>query len=456
MADSAVMSDAEFMNAKPAAPSVMSDQEFMSATPPPQNLAEQAGPQPPTLDERAQQVLGLDPNVVQRGALIPFGKTKEGHTTWAVPQVGVDLMKSFLLPGHVLQGGTYTPEDTLRFTMDYSAPATSHRYATGARPKAPSKSEAIANAPTADELAAKGGAGFKAAEASGDAIPADSYANFLQDAENTLAKNKLKPQLHPQLSAVWDEMSKNLGKDMSIEDLITERRLLDIPLRTTAPELADQRRIALLLQKSLDSFVDKETAQGGPLANARSLWSAYRKVDTLTGAIDRAQYAASGFENGLRMEFRKMLRNPDQYLRGYSEDEIKVMKQIVNGTPITKALRFFGKLGPNRSGSAGLVGTSIGAGAGAYAGGPIGAAAVPAAGMLASKGSEASTLKLAEYLRALAASGGSLKTQDVSRLADMLATMGQPTAATQLPQMTQPVEDQQKLRSMLMPQSGQI
>ena len=64
----------------------------------------------PTLDARVAGLLGLDPSV-QRGAVLPMGRDANGEMVVAWPQMAVDAIKSLILPGHVVQGGEYTPRD---------------------------------------------------------------------------------------------------------------------------------------------------------------------------------------------------------------------------------------------------------------------------------------------------------------------------------------------------------
>jgi hypothetical protein len=79
---------------------------------------------PPTLQQRAQQMYGFDPNIVQRGAILPYGKDAAGGTHWALPGAITGPLTSMLLAGHALQGGSYTPQDATDFAMNFLVPAT--------------------------------------------------------------------------------------------------------------------------------------------------------------------------------------------------------------------------------------------------------------------------------------------------------------------------------------------
>ena len=74
------------------------------ADPTPQQLAKAL-----TLNERMSE-FGFDPSL-KRGTLLPFGTNQQGENEWTVPEIGYGMMKAFVLPGHVAQGGTVTNND---------------------------------------------------------------------------------------------------------------------------------------------------------------------------------------------------------------------------------------------------------------------------------------------------------------------------------------------------------
>src|SRR3546814_17727932 len=91
------------------------------------------------------------------------------------------MAESALLPGHVAQGGSFTPQDATKFALDYLVPGTTGR-APGA-PKPQTKREFIEAAPSVDDLKAESRA-FKAeATASGVRVNPDSYATLAENVE---------------------------------------------------------------------------------------------------------------------------------------------------------------------------------------------------------------------------------------------------------------------------------
>ena len=81
------------------------------ADPTPQQLAKAL-----TLNERMSE-FGFDPSL-KRGTLLPFGTNQQGENEWAVPEIGYGMMKAFVLPGHVAQGGTVTNNDVTDMALN--------------------------------------------------------------------------------------------------------------------------------------------------------------------------------------------------------------------------------------------------------------------------------------------------------------------------------------------------
>jgi len=73
----------------------------------------------PSLDEKTQGMFGFDPSIVKRGAILPLGMDAEGNTSLAWPQFAYDLARSFMLPGHVAEGGEWSEADARRMALDF-------------------------------------------------------------------------------------------------------------------------------------------------------------------------------------------------------------------------------------------------------------------------------------------------------------------------------------------------
>ena len=94
------------------------------AEPTPQQLAKAL-----TLDERMAK-FGFDPSL-NRGTLLPFGTNQQGENEWAVPQIGYDMVKALVLPGHVAQGGQATNNDVTDMALNLAGMGGSSSMALG-------------------------------------------------------------------------------------------------------------------------------------------------------------------------------------------------------------------------------------------------------------------------------------------------------------------------------------
>lgn len=208
----------------------------------------------------------------------------------------------------------------------------------------------------------------------------------------------------------------------SLHDLELLRR----SLRNAAGNTLDKSSQALSakLVDKLDDAVDALSASqiaasgasGRPVVDAlKEARSAYRtgmKAQLVEDAMQRAQSAASGMENGLRVEFRKLVNNP-RLARNFTAAEREAIKSVAEGNFTTNALRWLGTFGvpidQGRNFLGSLTGGGVGATIGGMVGGPAGATiggfALPAVGTAAKAGASRATQNLADIAEALVKSG---------------------------------------------------
>ena len=387
----------------------------------------------PTLQQRTAETFGFDPTL-KRDPVTPFAINQKDEVEFAFPQMVVSAAEALMAPGHILRGGTVTEEDA-RNTAFMMA-GTGRPFGAKVRPAAP----------TTQQLKTAGSAGFEKAVASGDALPPDAFLDFMVKTDSLL-KSKGAPakRLHDSLRSVWKIMYDQLqDRPLSVQDALIMRRQLGDVMRGVDPKLQSERALALEVQKMLDETVDAATSQGGPLAEARALWSRGMKSQTIEDAMERAKLAASGYENGLRIEFRRILKSKAE-MRAFTADERRAMKEVVSGGMSQAALRILAALGFkfDSRGPGNVVGGAIGQG-GAYAlgnsvAGPTGGFAAMAGAqgisLLAQRAAAASTERAALRARDLAASGGRFPRQsNLARGGNALSRMTPPLIGTGLGQ----------------------
>lgn len=147
------------------------------------------------------------------------------------------------------------------------------------------------------------------------------------------------------------------------------------------------------------------------MADARKLWGQLRRTELVDEAVAKAQNQGSGFENGLRTQFRSILNSP-QKRKGFSPDEISAFEDVVQGTAKGNLLKKAGKLGIGQNAQSNGLASIVGFGTL----GPI----APIIGTMAQRSSEKSTQKAADFARALTASGGRAPKKEISAMQRML------------------------------------
>lgn len=233
---------------------------------------------------------------------------------------------------------------------------------------------------------------YKEVDELGYVVPKDDFVNLAIKIREELNAKGLDPTLTPKAEQVLKRIEDSIDKDLKISDIDTLRQIADIP----AKAIDNPREVALgaSIKDIVDDFIDlqgkKLRAQGRldvaeKITNARTLYSRVKKSELLDEAIEKAKVQQSGFENGLRIQFRQLLNNKRK-MRGFSESEKEAMRKVVEGGGLENSMRALGKFGvigagggPQSTVLAPLIGGSV---ATAITGNPVALAAVPVIGQV--------------------------------------------------------------------------
>lgn len=222
------------------------------------------------------------------------------------------------------------------------------------------------------------------------------------------------PDQHPKSFALRNRMIAETEGPMDFDQLLTLRQLAkDAAGGNDLPDA----RIAGKLRDALDEFMGSLTADdlvsGAPktanalLEEGRALWRRARTAEEIERRMDiaalkgKAQFTGAGYEQALRSQFRSLaerIRNGKE--PGFSPELARAVEKVANGDPVGNIFRELGKNAPT-----GIVSSGIGAGVGYTLFGPLGAAAVPAAGLLGRRLATAATNKNAQAALELARLG---------------------------------------------------
>ncbi|CDP50710.1 hypothetical protein [Devosia sp. DBB001] len=224
---------------------------------------------------------------------------------------------------------------------------------------------------------------FDASDQAGVGVSSQAYGRFVQDLSADLRKMRINDILDPKASAALGEFMKvggEIGENgaISLGDLHILRQIAQKAAQSK--EGGDVALGSAIIDK-LDDFMERLTPAdvvGGAdpsqavaaLQQGIGTWHVARKVATLEDAIYKAQNQASGFENGLRTQFRAILNNP-RLRKGFTPDELKDIELVVQGSPGANALKLLGKFGFGGGNASNMLGGAVGALGATQLGGPV-------------------------------------------------------------------------------------
>lgn len=269
-------------------------------------------------------------------------------------------------------------------------------------------------APDIDTLRQAKTAAYNELDNFGVKVQSKVYDRFADNLASRLNKEGIDPTLTPKSTAALKRIVDEKGSAKSLQELDTIRKIA----RSAANDIdKTESRLGTIIIDELDSGIDKLSNEiGGKFKEARSLAQRGFKSETITDMIENATHTASGLENGLRIEARKLLKNKKRR-RGFTADEINSLKQIEQGTTAANMAKFLGKFGISEGQATSMLGASIGAGGGGAigatfggpAGGVVGALTLPAIGQFAKNTAQRITLNNTKFADDLARAGSNAK-----------------------------------------------
>lgn len=139
------------------------------------------------------------------------------------------------------------------------------------------------------------------------------------------------------------------------------------------------------------------------IGQARQTWRTGIKAELVDNAMKQAENAASGYENGLRVEFRKLLKGKNA--SQWSDEEKQALQMVATGSFKQNALRWMGGFGFPTDGGRNFLGATIGMLGGHALGGVPGSMALNGAGTAARVLASREGLNNAQIAEALIKSG---------------------------------------------------
>lgn len=268
------------------------------------------------------------------------------------------------------------------------------------------------SAPSVDTLKDTARGIYKALDDSGVSVSDKSFASLSDDIASTLKKEGLDIDLTPKANAVVRRLQDEVGGAKTLTQLDTLRKVA----RGAAESIdKSESRLGVIAVNKIDEFLDGIGAEitqgqeaGKAFRSARDLWQRARKTELLEQALVNAENQASGFENGIRTQFRQILKRIDSgKQKGFTNEEREAIKKVVQGTNATNIAKFVGKFGVLDGVTSRSLTTLGGAGLAGAAGGAGAAAAVPLVGQISGALAQRMTLNNAKMAQSIIKAGKS-------------------------------------------------
>ena len=266
-------------------------------------------------------------------------------------------------------------------------------------------------APSIDELKTAAREVYNEIDNLGATVNSSRVTGLARDLSTTIRGEGFNKRIHPKVAAALDEFEKVKGTNQPISNLDTLRKVARSAASSIEP---DEARLGSIMVGKVDDFLDNldqaalvggnADEVGRKFKDARQLWQRARKGDDIEYAFERAKNQASGFENGLRTQFRSILNNKKK-MRGYTPEEKAAMEQVVRGGGLENTAKAIGKFGFSEGQATSMLMGSLGVAGGAAVGGSAGAVAVPLIGQVSKNLAQKLTRNNAEMVSQIVRQG---------------------------------------------------
>ena len=213
-------------------------------------------------------------------------------------------------------------------------------------------------APTIPEMKSAAQAGYESPEVKGVKIAASAAPPLGQEIESHLNELGIDENIAPKTFGILGKLQKvpkveegDPDPFLTVDNLRSLRRTLGNAAGSIEPT---ERLAAKSAQQHIDEFLanlsDKDTIEGNPQAAAGILKEANANHSAMKAASDldvrmtradlRASAANSGMNAGntIRQRMADIILTP-KLARGYTPDELAMMKNVVEGGPMTNTMR---------------------------------------------------------------------------------------------------------------------
>jgi hypothetical protein len=223
--------------------------------------------------------------------------------------------------------------------------------------------QAVNGAKLVDEARAAKTAAYQAAEQAGVRYSPQAFDGLVNDIGTAMAQGGVNQMRHPRAVSMYQDINGLRGKAPSLTELDQIRQTIarDVAGATDQAE----RHFGKLMMGKIDEFIDAAdqtmVSAGDPqqaaglIRAAREANQRYRKLETVTNAVTKAERRAASTgsggnaDNQIRQNIRGIM-DSERKSRGFSKAELGKMDDVVRGSKTQNAVRLAGKLSPQGNG----------------------------------------------------------------------------------------------------------
>lgn len=236
-------------------------------------------------------------------------------------------------------------------------------------------------APSTEQLFTAGRQIFKEVDNLGGTVKPEALAALTRQIEVAAKNVGGSRRTTPSSFGVIDDFKEivDRGAEIGVDELDQLRTVASNAAKTIDPA---QKAPALAIIDKIDDFLDRPNETilnipkdapniGQEWRAGRNIWGRARKSEMLEEAFTAAQDTQSGFENGIRIEFRKIRKNKRKS-KFFTKRELEALRQVSEGTKSANLAKLIGRLGFSEGQAINFVNPAI---AGSIAGSAFGAPA---------------------------------------------------------------------------------
>ena len=271
------------------------------------------------------------------------------------------------------------------------------------------------SAPTVVDLERTSRAIYKEIEDLGGEVDPISFRGLVSQSMNSAKKAGASRRTTPMAFGVIQDLSDVMARrtPVSIDEILDIRTSANLVARNKMDPA--QQGPALAIVDEIDNFLDQPDSdlfnlpEGSPnIAKrhkaARELWGRAKRSSMIDDAMDEARNQASGFENGIRIAFRKIVNNPKKR-KFFKKGEIDQMRLVVQGSTEANIAKLLGRFSPMEGQSINALNSAVGAGASYSIFGPSGVLILPAIGLVSRKLAQKLTAQNAKFANLIIRAG---------------------------------------------------